>query len=76
MDIRTPIGLMFLVKGLIMAGYGLATRNSEIYQRSLGLNVNLSWGLALIVFALIMLALAAFQSRLTRAKARSAASRV
>lgn len=58
MDIRTPIGLMFLVKGLILAGYGAATGGSQIYERSLNYNVNLSWGVLLIVFGAIMLGLA------------------
>lgn len=58
MDIRTPIGLMFLVKGLILASYGAATGGSSIYARSLNLNVNLTWGGLLILLGVIMLALA------------------
>ena len=58
MDIRTPIGWMFLVKGLILAAYGASTRVSPIYDRSLGFNVNLSWGLVLICFGVVMLGLA------------------
>jgi len=58
MDIRTPIGWMFLVKGLILTAYGIATGGSDIYQRSLDVNVNLVWGIALIFFALVMLWLA------------------
>ncbi len=50
LDIRTPIGLMFGIFGLLLAGYGLTTNGSEIYQRSLGLNVNLEWGAVLLVF--------------------------
>lgn len=53
MDIRTPIGLMFLVKGLMLVVYGSLSK-PEIYQRSLGLNVNLSWGGVMLVFGLIM----------------------
>lgn len=58
MDIRTPIGLMFLVKGLILAAYGAATGGSPMYARSLDYNVNFYWGLALILFGVVMLALA------------------
>ena len=36
LDIRTPIGLMFGIFGLLLTGYGLVTRGSDIYQRSLG----------------------------------------
>ena len=58
LDIRTPIGLMFATFGLLLAGYGLATGGSDIYQRSLGHNINLSWGLVLLVFGGVMLWLA------------------
>ncbi len=55
LDIRTPIGLMFGIFGLLLAGYGLATSGSDIYQRSLGLNINLMWGAVLLVFGGVML---------------------
>ncbi len=55
LDIRTPIGLMFGIFGLLLAGYGLMTGGSDIYQRSLGLNVNLEWGAVLLVFGGVML---------------------
>ena len=58
MDIRTPIGLMFLVKGVLLTGYGAYTNASAIYDRSLGMNVNLYWGFLLILFGATMLALA------------------
>lgn len=56
LDIRLPIGLLFSVIGLLLAGFG-AFGDKIIYQRSLGLNVNLAWGAALLVFGLIMLIL-------------------
>jgi len=49
LDIRLPIGLMFSLIGLLMTGYGLCTP-AAIYERSLGINVNLWWGLVLVVF--------------------------
>lgn len=55
LDIRTPIGLMFTIFGVLLAGYGLLTRDSDIYQRSLGYNINLEWGAVLLVFGLVML---------------------
>ena len=55
LDIRTPIGLMFSIFGVLLLGYGLMTRGSEIYQRSLGLNINLEWGIVLLVFGVVML---------------------
>ena len=50
LDIRLPIGLMFTFIGLLMAIYGLVTGNSEMYERSLGINVNLWWGIVQVVF--------------------------
>jgi hypothetical protein len=59
LDIRYPIGLMFSLVGLLMAGYGLFTSGeTKMYERSLGLNVNLWWGLCLLVFGGLMLAAA------------------
>jgi hypothetical protein len=55
LDIRTPIGLMFAVLGALLMGYGLLTAGSDLYQRSLGLNVNLVWGAVLLAFGLGML---------------------
>jgi hypothetical protein len=52
-DIRLPIGLVFAVVGILMIAFGAAS-DSAIYQRSLGINVNLYWGLVLLAFGLIM----------------------
>jgi hypothetical protein len=57
LDVRLPIGLMFSVLGAILVVYGLAS-DRAIYARSLGINVNLWWGLALLAFGLVMLAFA------------------
>ena len=56
LDIRLPIGLLFSVIGLLLVAIG-AFSDREIYQRSLGLNVNLAWGVVLLVFGAIMLIL-------------------
>ena len=55
LDIRTPIGLMFGIFGLLLTGYGFLTRGSDIYQRSLGYNINLEWGIVLLGFGAVML---------------------
>jgi hypothetical protein len=57
LDVRLPIGLMFTILGAILVVYGLAS-HSAIYARSLGINVNLWWGLALLAFGLAMLGFA------------------
>jgi hypothetical protein len=55
-DIRIPIGLMFSVLGVLITVFGLVTKsNTAMYQRSLGINVNLVMGVVMLVFGLIML---------------------
>ena len=56
-DLRLPLGYLFAVLGLLMVGQGLRDDPSS-YARSLGINLNLMWGGALIVFAAICLWLA------------------
>jgi hypothetical protein len=63
-DIRIPIGLMFGIFGIVLTIYGLVS-NKEIYKHSLGININLWWGLVMIVFAAIMLLLSFAKSRST-----------
>jgi len=55
LDIRLPIGMMFSLIGAVMVIYGLITgSNKELYQRSLDININLWWGLVLLVFGVFM----------------------
>ncbi len=59
LDIRWPIGLMFSLVGLLMTVFGFVTRNdAAMYHRSLDININLIWGLILLVFGGMMLLLA------------------
>jgi membrane-bound ClpP family serine protease len=68
LDIRYPIGGMFVILGLILVVFGLVSP-SRIYEvHSLGVNVNLGWGCALVLFGVFMLAMA----RRARHKARKA----
>jgi hypothetical protein len=58
LDIRTPIGAMFAILGAILTTYGYFTGgDAELYKHSLGLNVNLWWGLVLLLFGVFMLLL-------------------
>jgi len=54
LDIRLPIGFLFIFVGLLLTGYGLFGPQ-DIYNRSLGLNVNLGWGVVLLAFGLVMM---------------------
>lgn len=59
LDIRWPIGLMFTLIGLLLTGQGLLTASdADMYQRSLGININLIWGVVLLIFGALMLILA------------------
>ena len=51
MDIRIPIGLLFVILGIILAAFGIFTLNdTELYARSLGRNINLWTGALMLVF--------------------------
>lgn len=58
LDIRLPLGMLFVITGGMMAVYGLFTRGSSIYEKSLYLNINLIWGSILVLFGLLLLLLA------------------
>jgi Mn2+/Fe2+ NRAMP family transporter len=47
---------VFALVGILLTAFGAAS-NPAIYQRSLGVNVNLYWGLVLLAFGLIMVML-------------------
>ena len=53
-DIRLPIGYLFTILGLLLALYGLMTNGAAFYQRSLGMNINLAWGVVLLIFGVLM----------------------
>jgi len=56
-DLRLPIGLLFSFYGLLLVIFG-ACSDPKNYDRSLHINVNLWWGIVLLVFGLGMLVLA------------------
>ena len=58
LDLRYPMGLLFSIFGAILTVYGIVS-DKTIYVKSLGMDVNLWWGLILLGFGLGMLAFAA-----------------
>ena len=56
LDIRLPIGLLFSIVGALLTVFGMVS-GTAIYQRSLGVNINLLWGIVLLLFGLTMLGL-------------------
>ena len=64
LDIRWPIGLMFTLIGAILVVCGIVTNSdAEMYKRSLGMNINLIWGVLLFIFGLLMLISAKIASK-------------
>jgi hypothetical protein len=62
LDVRVPVGLMFATMGVLLAGYGLAA-DRAIYARSLGININLIWGVVMLATGICLLALSAKKAR-------------
>lgn len=59
LDLRWPIGLMFTLIGAMLTITGIVTASDGAkYQRSLGINVDLWWGIVLLVFGIFMLVMA------------------
>ncbi|HZZ38557.1 MAG TPA: hypothetical protein VFE06_05450 [Acidobacteriaceae bacterium] len=63
LDLRIPMGLLFLIVGAILSLYGLVTRGSAIYVRSAGMDINLIWGLVMLTFGLAMFLLGRFSNK-------------
>jgi len=54
LDIRIPLGLIFLITGGLITFWGIVTRHSDIYAKSMDVNINLVWGILMLVFGLAM----------------------
>ncbi len=59
LDLRLPIGGLFVVLGVMLTGYGVVTGgNTEMYVKSGGMNINLVWGVVMLITGAIFLFLA------------------
>jgi hypothetical protein len=57
LDIRVPLGMILLIIGGIMGVFGLVTHgDATLYEKSLGVDLNLTWGGIMFVFGAIMFA--------------------
>lgn len=65
LDVRLPIGLMFVTIGLLLVGYGVLAADTS------GASINAWWGLTLLAVGVLMLWLA---WRSARAQSDSASS--
>jgi hypothetical protein len=66
-DLRLPIGALFALFGLILTGDGVAA-----HRLVLGINVNLWWGLVMLLFGALMLGFSARSKKPAAAPARDA----
>jgi hypothetical protein len=48
-DLRFPLGLLFIVFGVLLTLFGLFTDRAT-YERSPFINVNLWWGVVMLLF--------------------------
>jgi hypothetical protein len=54
LDLKLPIGWLLGFYGVVLTIYGLVTKK-EVYEKSLGLNVNLAWGALMVVIGGVFL---------------------
>ena len=57
-DIRLPIGLLFLAIGALLAIAGLTFDPASLNSAILGVNIDLAWGAAMLLFGAVMTGLA------------------
>lgn len=58
LDVRKPMGLLFLLLGVILLVYGAVSDPAIYVRHSLGHNVNLFWGAIFALFGAALLWLA------------------
>ena len=64
LDIKIPIGLLFTILGVLLTIYGLTTiGDTELYSRSLNININLWTGLSMVVIGVFLLATAKWRKK-------------
>lgn len=55
LDIKIPIGMMFSIFGIILTIFGITTIDNEMYEISIGKNINLISGIGMLIFGIFML---------------------
>ena len=55
LDIRAPIGGLFSLLGVMLAGYGLVAGSRTTSDVAPVTNVNLWWGIVMLLFGIVML---------------------
>jgi hypothetical protein len=67
LDLKLPIGWLLSAYGVLLTVYGLLTKK-EMYAISLGINLNLIWGLVMIVIGGAFLLTAFLKNRKKRGR--------
>ena len=63
LDVRVPIAWLFLIFGVILAGYGLVQPQPVELSAGLSINLNRDWGILMALFGLLMAALIKLDSK-------------
>jgi hypothetical protein len=58
LDVRIPMGWLFLSLGIILVAYGFIADPAIYVKHSLGQNVNLLWGGIFVAFGVVTLLIA------------------
>jgi len=53
-DLKIPLGGLLVFYGIVLGLYGLFT-GKDLYQKSLGINVNLIWGAVMLLLGVILI---------------------
>jgi hypothetical protein len=69
-DLKLPLGVLLTFYGLVLTLYGIFT-GPEFYQKSLGIDLNLIWGIGLLIIGIFLLVLAF----ITRAKKKNGSAK-
>lgn len=48
LDLKLPIGWLLSAYGVVLTVYGLVTKK-ELYEKSSGININLWWGILMVI---------------------------
>lgn len=56
LDLKIPLGCLLTFYGLVLTIYGIFT-DPSIYRKSLGIDVNIWWGLLMLVIGVFLLGL-------------------
>jgi hypothetical protein len=55
LDVRLPMGLLFAIIGAILIVHGFTADPAIFNTHSLGININVRWGIIILAFGAIML---------------------